>query len=352
MVRLKDIADYVGVSISTVSRVIQSDRTRNVNPETKKKVWDAVKELGYTPNQNARELVTNNQQKNRKRTMKIGWVADYKIIEMYPYYASMLHGVSDYVDHAGYTLININKEELQYDPLLHKTIHESGIEGLILFDKVNEDILEYALEHIPIVGLDFSYAPTNLRISLIDFDGEAAGEMAVKHLIQQGHKKIGFLGGGVGEQFENLQEESRYKGYQRAMQDAGLVIQPKWMGNTKWSMDSSYEIMAKLLEDYSDDLPTAMFCASDMMAIAAMRAVNKHNLRIPEDIAFIGLDNIEMSKFSSPPLSTIDIPKYEMGELAAKTVIDNIEGKTRLSLKIHIPFELVIRESSKISIGK
>jgi DNA-binding LacI/PurR family transcriptional regulator len=352
MVRLKDIADYVGVSISTVSRVIQSDPTRNVNPETKKKVWDAVKELGYTPNQNARDLVTNNQKKNRKRTMKIGWVADYKIIEMYPYYSSMLHGVSDYVDHAGYTLININKEELQYDPLLHKTIHESGIEGLILFDKIDEDILEYALEHIPIVGIDFSYASTKLKISLIDFDGEEAGITAVEHLIQQGHKKIGFLGGGVGEQFENLQEESRYKGYLRAMQNAGLIIQPKWTGNTKWSMDSSYGIMAKLLEECSDDLPTAMFCASDMMAIAAMRAVNKYNLKIPEDIAFIGLDNIEMSKYSSPPLSTIDIPKYEMGELAAKTVIDKIEGKTRLSLKIHIPFELVIRESSKISIGK
>ncbi|TDL64766.1 LacI family transcriptional regulator [Rhodococcus qingshengii] len=348
MVKLKDIAEYVGVSISTVSRVIQSDPTRNVNSETKRKVWDAVKELGYTPNQNARNLVTNNQQKSRKRTMKIGWVADYKIIEMYPYYASMLNGVSDYLDHSEYTLVNINKEVLQHDPLLHKTIHESGIEGLILFDIIDESIMEYASEFIPIVGLDFSYSNKNMNISVVDFDREEAGVMAVNHLIQKGHKKIGFLGGGIGGQFENLQEESRYKGYHKAMKAAGLIIQPEWTGNTKWSMENSYAFMAKLLEECSDHLPTAMFCASDMMAIAAMRAVFEHNLRIPEDIAFIGLDNIEMSKYSSPPLSTIDIPKYEMGELAAKTIIDRIEGKIRLPIKIHVPFELVIRESSKI----
>lgn len=348
MAKLKDIAEYVGVSIATVSRVIQSDPTRNVNPEIKRKVWDAVKELGYTPNQNARNLVTSNQKQNRKRTMKIGWVADYKIIEMYPYYASMLNGVSDYLEHSEYTLVNINKEILQHDPLLHKTIHESGIEGLILFDSIDESILEYALEYIPIVGLDFSYTNKKMNISLIDFDREAAGVMAVEHLIQQGHTRIGFLGGGIGDQFENSQGENRYKGFQKAMNGAGLNIQPEWIGNTKWSMEKSYEFMAKLLKERSDHLPTAMFCASDMMAIAAMRAVIEQKLRIPEDIAFIGLDNIEMSKYSSPPLSTIDIPKYEMGELAAKTVIERIEGKTSLSVKILVPFELVIRESSKM----
>ncbi|GHH99960.1 LacI family DNA-binding transcriptional regulator [Neobacillus kokaensis] len=346
MTRLKDIAEYVGVSISTVSRVIQNDPTRNVNPETKKKIWDAVKDMGYIPNQNARNLVTNNQQRTSKRTMKIGWVADYKVIEAYPYYANMLMGLSEYMEKSGYTLMNIPKEDIQNDPLLHKPIYESGIEGLILFDPVEDSILEYARQYIPIVGLDFSYSSKYSRFTTIDFDREAAGKMAVEHLIQQGHRKIGFLGGGIGTKYEDLQGECRFKGYQNAMSEAGFVPRSEWIINTLWEMDKCYQFMTKLIRENPAHLPTAMFCASDMMAIAAMRAVIENHLRIPEDIAFIGLDNIEMSKYSTPPLSTIDIPKYEMGELAAKAIIEMIEGKTKLPVKMLVPFELIVRESS------
>ncbi|MEH7011575.1 LacI family DNA-binding transcriptional regulator [Neobacillus niacini] len=346
MIRLKDIAEYVGVSISTVSRVIQNDPTRNVKPETKRKIWEAVKELGYVPNQHARNLVANHHQKNKTKTMKIGWVADPKLVEIYPYYSSIVTGISDHIMNAGYTLVNIYKEELQNETQLLKFVHESGIEGLILLDKIDVSILEYIIQYMPVVGVDFHYADTT--ISVIDFDREAAGKMAVEHLIQQGHQKIGFLGGGIGEKFENLEGEKRYIGYQKAMSEAGLTIHSEWVYNTKWSMEISYESMSRLLRDCAHHLPTAMFCSSDMMAIAAMRAVFENKLRIPEDIAFVGLDNIEMSKYSSPPLTTIDIPKYEIGELAAKTIIDWVEEKTKLPIKILVPFQVVIRESSKV----
>lgn len=343
MARLKDIAEYVGVSISTVSRVIQNDPTRNVNPETRKKIWDAVKELGYVPNQNARNLVTNNNQKKPLRTMKIGWVANPKNAEFNPYFSQIYSGINDTLSNANYTLMNIFKEELHNETSLIKLIHESGIEGLILIDPIDQSILNYIMKYLPVVGLDFFY--TDKSISVIDYDRESAAKMVVDYFIEHGHRQIGFVGGGIGDNFKILDGEKRYKGFQKAMEDAGLEVNPNWVINTRWKIEESYNEMNRLIRENSNHLPTAMFCASDMMAFAAMRATLENNLKIPDDIAFIGIDNTEMSKYSTPPLTTIDIPKYELGEMAAKTIIDQIEKKITLPIRILLPHQLVERES-------
>jgi LacI family transcriptional regulator, purine nucleotide synthesis repressor len=344
--RLKDIAEYVGVSISTVSRVIQNDQTRNVHPETKMKIWEAVKELGYIPNQHARNLVTNKQEKSKTKTMKIGWVANPKSAETNPYFATIYTGIRDTLTTNDYTLISITKDEIENEVLLLKTIHDLGIEGLLLIDKIEDSLIEYIQQTIPVVGLDFYYSDKNMAI--VDYDREASIKMVVQYLVKQGHRDIGFIGGGVDGTFEDLYTEHRFKGFQHAMEEAGLTIQPEWVINTKWKMENSYECMRSLMKKDPFHLPTAMVCASDLMAIAAMRAVIEHHYRIPEDIAFFGVDNIEMGKYSSPPLSTVEIPKYEMGRMAAKTIMEMVEGKINLQIKIIVPFELVIRESSNI----
>lgn len=346
MARLKDIAEYVGVSISTVSRVIQNDQTRNVNQETKAKIWEAVKELGYIPNQHARNLVTNKQEKSSVRTMKIGWVANPTQAEINPYFAKIYTGIHDTLTANDYTLISITKDELENEALLLKTIHDLGIEGLLLIDRIEDSLIDYIQQTIPLVGLDFFYTDKNMAV--VDYNREAAIKTVVQHLVDQGHREIGFIGGGINETYENLQAEYRFKGYQSAMEEAGFSVRPDWVINTKWKMENSYVEMNQLIKRDSAHLPTAMVCASDMMAIAAMRAVIENNLRIPEDIAIFGVDNIEMGKYSSPPLSTVEIPKYEMGRMAAKTIMEMVEEKIRLPIKIILPFELVLRESSNI----
>ncbi|CAH2717356.1 HTH-type transcriptional repressor PurR [Neobacillus rhizosphaerae] len=346
MARLKDIAEYVGVSISTVSRVIQNDQTRNVNQETKAKIWEAVKELGYIPNQHARNLVTNKQKKSNIRTKKIGWVANPTQAEINPYFAKIYTGIRDTLTANDYTLISITKDELENEALLLKTIHDLGIEGLLLIDRIDNSLIDYIQQTIPLVGLDFFYTDKNMAV--VDYNREAAIKMVVQHLVGQGHQEIGFIGGGVNETFEDLHAEYRFKGYQSAMEEAGLAVRPDCVINTKWKMENSYEEMNQLIKRDSTHLPTAMVCASDMMAIAAMRAVLESNLRIPEDIAFFGVDNIEMGKYSSPQLSTVEIPKYEMGRMAAKTIMEMVEEKIRLPIKLILPFELVLRESSNV----
>ncbi|MEH7276651.1 LacI family DNA-binding transcriptional regulator, partial [Neobacillus vireti] len=337
---------HVGVSISTVSRVIQNDPSRNVNQETKNKIWEAVKELGYVPNQHARNLVNNQQKNSITRTMKIGWVANPKTAETNPYYAEIYTGILDTLTNHDYSLISITKDEVENEALLLKTIHELGIEGLLLIDKIEDRIIEYIQQNIPLVGLDFSY--TDKNIAIIDYNREAAIKMVVQHFVTQGHRNIGFAGGGAGENYEDLSAEYRFKGYQAAMEEAGFDIHPDWVINTKWRMENSYEEMNQLIKRNPNHLPTAMVCASDLMAIAAMRAVVENNLRIPDDIAFFGVDNLEMGKYSSPPLSTVEIPKYEMGKMAAKTIMEMVEGVITLPVKIILPFELVVRESSAI----
>ncbi|CAM4175784.1 LacI family DNA-binding transcriptional regulator [Lederbergia lenta] len=346
MVRLKDIAEKVGVSISTVSRVIKDDKSRNVNQETKQKVWDAVKELGYIPNLHARNLVTNqSSHESKRRTMKIGWVADPKVAEFNPYFSNIYSGISNTLDKLNYTLINMYKDEIADESRLLKMIHESGIEGIILVDRIDEKTLKFLKKYLPVVGLDFYYSEET--ITVIDYDRKEAAKMAVEHLINQGHEKIGFIGGGSGPRNESLAVEKRFQGYLTAIEEAGMVSKEDWIIDTGWLLENSYEGMKKLLKEQSE-IPTAMFCASDLMAIAAMRAVFEKNLKVPDDIAFIGFDNIEMAKYSTPPLTSIDIPKYEIGELAAKTIVDKVEGKLNIPIKIFLPFELIVRESSKI----
>lgn len=346
MARLKDIAEYVGVSISTVSRVIQNDQTRNVNQETKNKIWEAVKELGYVPNQHARNLVNNKQEKSKTRTMKIGWVANPAQAEINPYFAQIYNGIRDTLGANDYTLITITKGELENESLLMKTIYDLGLEGLLLIERMDESLLGYIQQTIPVVGLDFFY--TDQNITIIDYNREAAIKKVVQFFVSQGHREIGFIGGGFNNGFEDIEAEHRFRGFLAAMEEEGLEVRADWIINTKWRMENSYKEMDQFIKRSREHLPTAMVCASDMMAIAAMRATIENNLSIPGDIAFFGVDNIEMAKYSSPPLSTVEIPKYEMGRLAAKTIIGMLEEKNTLPLKIMLPFELVIRESSNI----
>ncbi|WP_096436812.1 LacI family DNA-binding transcriptional regulator [Alteribacter populi] len=346
MIRLKDIAEHVGVSISTVSRVIKNDPTRKVNEQTKRKVWEAVKELGYTPNENARNLVTNNN-KGARRTMRVGWVVNPQLVELSPYFSTLASGVSETLTELGYTPINISKEQLENETIMMKTIHESGIEGLILIDDIGDETIHYIRKYLPVIGLDFFYS--NKNISLIDYDRSGAVKVLVQHLVEQGHRHIGFIGGGVGDNFEDMNNEQRFKGFQATLKDFGLPYNPEWVMNTGWIMEKSYEGMKALINNHDHSLPSAMVCASDLMAIAAMRAVIEHNLRIPEDITFVGIDNIELAKYSTPPLTTIDIPKFGLGSMAAKAIVDIISGNMATPVKILLPFNLIIRESSKVS---
>ncbi|CAM4007904.1 LacI family transcriptional regulator [Paenibacillus alkaliterrae] len=342
MPTLKDVSQHVGVSVSTVSRVINNDTSRHINADTKAKVWQAVQELGYEPNESARRLVKNQKEEVRP-TKQIGCiVAGSHLREDHPYFSPILAGFNKKLIELGYTVAFIHTpEEIGDEVLLRKMVQEIRIDGVIVIGWINEKLLNYLKStRIAIVGISAS----GHGISLVDYDRVSAAKTAVDHLLAQGHRKIGFVGGHghTGE----LDSEERFQGYKYALFEAGITLNPSWIINTNWKVDKSFEDMTGLIEHNGSDLPTAMLSASDLLAIPAMRAVLEHHLRIPEDIAFIAMDNIELSQYTSPPLSSVHVPKYEIGMVAAKTLVDELQGGYPLTSKILLPFEMRVRQSS------
>lgn len=340
MVTLKDIAEHVGVSITTVSRVIKNDSSRNVNPETKKKVWQAVRELGYTPNEYARHLVASSVQE-KKQTKRIAWLASPRLAESNPYFSKIYSGISEALNNAGYTLLLLSNEDLEDEAFFHQMIREKEVDGVLLIDKVDEKILLEIKDMIPVVGVDFNYS--DCAISTVDYDREEAAYKAIEHLVSKGHRQIGFIGGGIDIEMTN---EKRFKGFKKAMNEFGITVEEKWIINSNWCLEQSYKSTKDLLNLPQSNRPTAILCAGDLLAIAAMRAAHELGLIIPEDIAFIGIDNNEMAQYVVPSLTTISIPQYEMGVIAAKALINQIEDNVNIALKTLLPFELLVRQST------
>jgi len=338
---LKDVAQHVGVSISTVSRVVNNEATRSVNPETRRKIWDAVTELGYQPNKWARQLVKGGQAAPSAATRVGCIVAVTQNKYNHPYFSGILEGIEKGLVDNGYELTYVQTgDDLRNPALLHRILHENAADGLILVEGLEPETYETLRRSVPyLVGVDVS----DPGIPRVTYDRVEAAKAAVRHLLEQGHKRIAFIGGpGLS---QDVEKEKRYRGYREALREAELDVRPEWVLNSNWDVEASYQLTKELLQS-DKEKPTAIFAASDMMAISAMRAANECGLRIPDDIAFVGLDNIELSAYSSPPLTTVHIPKFEIGSIAAKTLIDYIQGKYPIPVKISVPFELKIRQSS------
>lgn len=343
MPTLKQIAQKVGVSISTVSRVINGDNRKHISEDTKRKVWEAAKELKYVlANTKAKQLQQGMRQVG-VAAKQIGCIVSIPNNRYnHPYFTPILAGIEDKLKELGSALLFVQtQDEIAKDLEQHKLFGETVPDGLIFVESVDPALYRLLKEKVPAcVGIDIS-DPT---VPVIVYERIAAAKAAVRHLLECGHRKIGFIGGaGMAGQ---LEREKRYRGYLEALTLAHFEPNPDWVINAEWDVDTSYEAMRRMLRDCEGNWPTAMFCASDMMAIPAMRAAAEHGLRIPEDIAFIGLDNIDLSKYTSPPLSTIHIPKYEMGLVAAKTLLDFIDHMYPMPFKISLPFELIIRQST------
>lgn len=349
MPKLKDIAEHVGVSISTVSRVINNDTSRHINQETKTKIWKAVKELGYEPSDTARKAAGKQAGKAAKANRQIGCIVSVTQNKYnHPYFSPILAGIEKKLTEKECSLAYVlSLEEIQSEAALGKLVRETKLDGIIIVEGIPADLYGYIKKVVPsVVGIDIS-DPT---VPVITYDRVQAAKSAVQHLLDRGHRNIGFIGGAglTGE----LEREKRYRGYKYALEEAGLDVNPHWVINAQWDVNESYRRMAELMKAERNDQPTAVFAASDMMAISAMRAVMERGLRIPEDVAFVGLDNIEVSQFTSPPLSTVHIPKFEIGMMAAKVLIDQMAESHPLPFKLFMPYELIIRQSSDFIRGE
>ncbi|WP_229520884.1 LacI family DNA-binding transcriptional regulator [Paenibacillus sp. GM2] len=335
MATLKDIAVKVGVSVSTVSRVLANDSNRLVNTDTKQRIWDVANELGYqvkSPSSNTSQAVR-----------QIGCVVSTMQKRHYhPYFSVIFDGIEKELSKHGYKIAyTYTQEELQRPEVLRSALHDSPLYGLIVIEGIDNKIYQHFKKHVKaIVGIDVS----DPEIPCIAYDRVEAARVAVTHMIDQGYRDIMFIGGtGLSGRFE---KEKRYRGYKLALEQAGLSVREDRVLDASWEPDNAYRLMLQYLEKHAGNLPTAVFAASDIMAMASMRAISEKGYSIPDDFAVMGFDDNEPSRYTVPPLSTIRIPTFEIGVIAAKTMLQCIRDPYPLPIRIHVPFEPIFRQST------
>lgn len=343
MSTLKDVAKLAGVSISTVSRTLNDDNSQLVKEETRRKIFEAANQLGYkhAAFRNWQDSWMNQDDSSRQIGCFLSFTHDkYN----HPYFSTILSGIEKGLQNEGGSLAYAHTlEDIQDPNKLKQIIQGTQVDGVIIIEDMEPEAYRLIKDHIPnIVGIDIA----DPGVSTVTYDRFAAAKEAVNHLIQQGHERIGFIGGAL-DSGQHMDQEKRFLGYKAALQDAGLPLRSEWIIDADWNVDISFQQMSKLLEDHQgNDLPTAMFTASDMMAIPAMRAVSEKGLKIPEDMAFMGHDNIDLSEYTIPPLSTMHVPKYEIGLIAASLMMDTLAERYPLPIKIVAPYQVKVRSTS------
>lgn len=331
MATIKDVAKMAGVSTTTVSHVI--NKTRFVAKETEQQVLQAIKNLNYSPSAVARSLKVNT-------TKSIGMIVT--TCET-PYFAEIIHSVEELCYRQGYSLFLCNT---QNDPEKIKNhldmLAKKRVDGLLVmcaeYTQNSLDLLA-AFKDLPMVVMD--WGPFNENTDLIQDNSFSGGYIATKYLIDNGHKDIAIISG----ELTKTTAITRYQGFEKAMQEANLAINPNWIMEGFFEPEDGYECMNKIL--VQDKLPTAVFCCNDIMALGAISAIGEKGLKVPDDISIIGYDNIHASRFFSPPLTTIHQSKSRLALQAINLLFKRISEKSGEHEIIELYPELVIRKSVK-----
>ena len=340
-VTLKDIAEKAGVSISTVSRVINNDQSRPVSEHTSEIVWNYVDQLGYNKHKK------NNQQQQSK-TKSIGFILnDTPKIYNHPFFSVMLGGLEDEARKQGYSIaFSYTQADLEIPAIEHQLVSQEKADGVIIIaEYIENKFFEELKESFENVVIFDNRNPDIHGYDAINVKRREAARKIVEYLVELGHQEIAFIGAAlIGSNHDTVVHEDRYLGYADVMKKHGLPIREEYVKKADWEMELAYQKMKEILE--LDELPTAVFVASDYMSIGAIRAIHEAELQIPDDISIVSYDNIKMAPFTNPPLTTVHVPKEEIGRQLVKTLIDRINGDIHMPLQIIAPTELKIRESA------
>jgi len=334
MATIKDVAKRAGVSISTVSYVLNN--TGKVSDETKKRVLKAVEELGYVPNNFAKGL------KRQQYDLVALVVHEIKG----PFYDALVRGIQDVLHSFGYNLlIYCTLENRKND--VDKFLKTGIIGGMIIMTPFvkNDDILRWSNE-LEIITLDRIIK--DKKIKSVRINNEKGTYELVKYLFELGHRKIGFIKGPK----DSLDAKERYRGFTRAINELNLDIREDYILEGNFTEESGYTVMKEYLErKKKKSLPTAFLCANDEMAIGAMQALKEKGFSIPKDISIAGFDDIELSSYVTPTLTTVRRPMYQLGSLAAHMLLSLLQNKEDYVSNIVLDVNLVIRESTAKAMG-
>jgi len=333
MVNLKDVAEFAAVSIATVSRVINNSPA--VNTETRRKVQHAVKMLNFHPNRVARRL--------SKLRMKEG---HGKIIGLLlpdisnPFYVDVLRGVEDYALKHDYVVItcNFGQDEIR-EKLFLNILQSESVDGLVVVPVrgLDETVSQLVESGLPVVCLDRELSEIDVDVVLVD--NRKGAYDAISHLIQLGHRRIGFISGlaKIPTSVERLQ------GYKDALEAHGIPVDEKLIKFGDSMHESGLSHTQELLK--GKHRPTALFTGNNLITLGALEMIHRMGLRIPGDIALVGFDDMYWSISLNPPLTAVRQPGYDIGKRGAEMLLDRIGDHSRPTTRVIFDTELKIRNS-------
>jgi len=328
---LEDIAKLVGVHRSTVSRVVNG--APNVSPEVRKRVLKAIHDTGYHPNAAARSLAT-------QHSGIIGLVLPQSVGSFFsdPYFPLLTQGIAFGCNNHDLTLslflVGSKEDE---EKILPRISRHGMLDGLLIQTGHPDDLIIQRVKKFSIPSVLLGRPFDSEGNTYIDVDNVQAAFNATRHLIDQGYRRIATITGN----HDSTVTLDRLEGYHKALGGAGIPVDEALVAEGSFTEISGYQAMQKLIATR----PDAVFAASDSMAVGAMRAVQEAGLRIPEDIAFIGFDDVPLATLTKIKLTTIRQPILKFGIKAVELLIDIIENGTKPARRIIMDTELVIRDS-------
>ena len=337
-VTINDVAKKAKVSVATVSRVINDSIL--ISEKTKKNVRKAIKNLDYKPYARARKLI----EKNLRAAALL--IPDIKNV----FYPIVIRGVEDELEKNGYSLFicntdeNIEKERKYLDTLIDK-----GVDGMIFLGtrptKLKQEYIINLSEKMPVLMINDYIVGSNIYSVMTD-ETEGAFQ-AINYLIKLGHKKIAFINGDV----DYTTYRYKYRGYERALETNGIEADGKYHIKETPYEEGGYLGTKKILQ-MKEDRPTAIFTASDQIAIGVYKAIYEAGLKIPGDFSVVGFSGVPLSKELFPELTTVDQFAYNTGSQAGKTLMKLIAGEALEQKRILLEPKLIVRDSCKDIFGK
>lgn len=332
---IKDIAGKCEVSTQTVSRVINNKP--DVSPETREKIQTVIKEMGYRPSAVARCLV-------KQHSLTIGVVIGGL---RYLGVANTLDGITEACDKAGYSLIINQVFQIDSSNIVQfiETLMEHQVEGIIFAVPDVKDNIRLTQRQLPAdcPPIVFLKCEPNPNFTSLSIDNYGGARRAVEYLLSVGRRKIGLIAGPL----DWLESRQRKQGWEDALNSYGIESSPQKWVEGDWSSASGEIAFAELCTNFPE--MDAIFASNDQMALGAMHYSHLHGIRIPEDIAFIGFDDLTEGAFFTPSLSTVTHPLRELGMQSVKKLLELIQGKNLLSMKQTIILDtgLILRESTQ-----
>ncbi|HLR11223.1 MAG TPA: LacI family DNA-binding transcriptional regulator [Sporosarcina sp.] len=327
MATIKDIAEKAGVSSATVSRVLNYDSTLSVSDETKMKVFAAAEALSYRK-KTTRKYID-------QKIAIVHWYTEQEELNDL-YYLSIRLGIEDRCKELGLT-----PEVYYFNDI--RAMKATEFEGIIAVGKFSDDqVNELKAIHPIIVFVD--YCPDEDRYDSIVINFEKATKKILDYFLHTGHQRIGFIGGreyikGKDQSIEDIREKT----YIDYMNEKALFDE-RYAFISTFSVNEGYRLMQEAIKTLGDDLPTAFFVSSDVMAIGVIRALHEADIAIPERVSLIGINDMSISKHMYPSLSSVRVYTDVMGETAVDTLVERMNGR-RIVKKTFISTKLILRES-------